>query len=134
VLTVVMKLLNLVRPDRAYFGEKDFQQYRLIRGMAEAFFLETEIVPCRTVRERDGLALSSRNALLDPEGRRLAPRFHCLLRSEASDLDVCRALDGSGFDVDYVETRDGRRFGAVTLRGAERSVRLIDNVALGGQP
>ena len=130
VLTVVMKLLNLVRPDRAYFGEKDYQQYELIRGMAEAFFLDTEIVPCRTLREADGLALSSRNALLEPEGRRMAPKFHYLLRAEAGDGDVRRELERAGFDVDYVETRCGRRFGAVTVRGAERDVRLIDNVVV----
>jgi pantoate--beta-alanine ligase len=130
VLTVVMKLLNVVRPDRAYFGEKDYQQYELVRGMAQAFFLDTEIVPCRTVREADGLALSSRNAVLEPDGRRMAPRFHCLLRSEASDAEVREALTRAGFEVDYVETRDGRRFGAVTVRGRERDVRLIDNVAL----
>ena len=128
VLTVVMKLLNLVRPHRAYFGEKDFQQYELIRGMADAFFLDTEIVPCGTVRESDGLALSSRNALLEPEGRRLAPRLHCLLCSPAPDAEVRRGLEGVGFGVDYVETRGGRRFGAVTVRGRERQVRLIDNV------
>ncbi len=130
VLTVVMKLLNLVRPDRAYFGEKDYQQYELIRGMAEAFFLDTEIVPCRTVREADGLALSSRNALLESDGRAVAPRFHCLLRAEACDADVHRALERAGFAVDYVETRGGRRFGAVIVHGRERDVRLIDNVAL----
>jgi pantoate--beta-alanine ligase len=123
-----MKLLNLVRPERAYFGEKDYQQFELIRGMAEAFFLDTEIVPCRTVREADGLALSSRNALLEPEGRRLAPRFHCLLRTPESDAAVRGHLARAGFDVDYVETRHGRRFGAVTVRGRERDVRLIDNV------
>jgi pantoate--beta-alanine ligase len=128
VLTVVLKLLNLVRPDRAYFGEKDYQQLELIRGMAEAFFLDTEIVACRTVREPDGLALSSRNALLEPEGRRLAPWFHRLLRCEAADAEVRRELQQAGFDVDYVETRCGRRFGAVTVRGRERDVRLIDNV------
>jgi pantoate--beta-alanine ligase len=130
VLTVVMKLLNLVRPDRAYFGEKDYQQYQLIRGMTEAFFLDTRIVPCRTEREADGLALSSRNALLEPQARHTAPRFHCLLRAEASDADVRRALEQAGFEVDYVETRCGRRFGAVTMRGRERDVRLIDNVPL----
>ncbi|MEQ8860247.1 MAG: pantoate--beta-alanine ligase [Pseudomonadales bacterium] len=131
VLTVVLKLLNLVRPDRAYFGEKDYQQYRLIRGMTDALFLDTEIVPCATVREDDGLALSSRNALLEPQGRRLAPRFHCLLGAELPDLEVARLLDRAGFEVDYVETRDHRRYGAVTLRGRERKVRLIDNVAVG---
>lgn len=132
VLTVVMKLLNLVRPDRAYFGEKDFQQYQLIRDMAQAFFIDAEIVPCRTVREPDGLALSSRNALLDDAGRRLAPRFHCLLRASLADGEVRERLQRAGFDVDYVETRRGRRYGAVTVHGRDRDVRLIDNVpALG---
>ena len=65
VLTVVMKLLNIVRPARAYFGEKDFQQYQLIKDMARTFFLDVEIVPCEIVRESDGLALSSRNLNLD---------------------------------------------------------------------
>jgi pantoate--beta-alanine ligase len=128
VLTVVLKLLNLVRPHRAYFGEKDFQQYELIRGMAEAFFLDTEIVPCATIREPDGLALSSRNALLDEAGRALAPELHRLLASELDDAAVREALTAAGFEVDYVETRFGRRFGAVVVRGAGREVRLIDNV------
>lgn len=132
VLTVVMKLLNLVRPHRAYFGEKDYQQYLLIRDMAQAFFLDTEIVPCPTVREPDGLARSSRNALLEPEGRRLAAEFPRLLRSASPDDHVREQLARAGFDVDYVTTRDGRRFGAVTVHGRERDVRLIDNVSIGG--
>ena len=131
VLTVVMKLLNLVRPDRAYFGEKDYQQFLLIRGMCEAFFMDVEIVPCATVREPDGLALSSRNALLDAEGRSLAPEFARLLRSAEPDDAVARRLAAAGFVVDYVETRAGRRFGAVVVRGSEREVRLIDNVPVG---
>jgi len=134
VLTVVMKLLNLVRPQRAYFGEKDYQQYLLIRDMAQAFFLDTEIVACPTVRESSGLALSSRNELLDADARKLAPRFHCLLQSCASDAEARAALARAGFQVDYVETRQARRFGAVTVGGA-RQVRLIDNVPLtGGGP
>lgn len=128
VLTVVMKLLNVVRPQRAYFGEKDYQQYLLIRGMCEAFFLDVEIVPCATVREADGLALSSRNTLLDAAGRALAPTFARLLRSADSDAVVARRLEQAGFVVDYVKTREGRRFGAVIVRAAEREVRLIDNV------
>ena len=66
VMTVVLKLLNLVRADRAYFGEKDYQQLRTVREMVDDFFLLTQIVPCATVREESGLALSSRNALLSP--------------------------------------------------------------------
>jgi pantoate--beta-alanine ligase len=130
VLTVVMKLLNLVRPDRAYFGEKDYQQYLLIRGMCEAFFMDVEIVPCPTLREPDGLAMSSRNALLDAAGRALAPTFARLLRSSDTDEAVARALTEAGFAVDYVESRGERRFGAVVVRGAAREVRLIDNVSL----
>ena len=126
VLTVVLKLLNLVRPTRAYFGEKDYQQYLLVRGMAEAFFLETEIVPCPTVRDVDGLALSSRNALLGPEARARAPRFAELLASGQSPETVRLRLEDAGFEVDYVEDAAGRRYGAVRLAG----VRLIDNLPL----
>jgi len=130
VLTVVLKLLNLVRPHRAYFGEKDFQQYLLIRDMCEAFFMDVEIVPCATVREQDGLALSSRNANLDPPGRARAGRLNALLGTALSDGEVAAALAAEGFDVDYVVTRDGRRFAAASLDCGKRRVRLIDNVAL----
>jgi len=75
VLTVVMKLLNLVRATRAYFGEKDYQQYLLIRDMCAAFFLDTEIVPCATLREPDGLAMSSRNMLLDTAAQAPVARY-----------------------------------------------------------
>jgi pantoate--beta-alanine ligase len=126
VLTVVLKLLNLVRPTRAYFGEKDYQQYLLIRGMAAAFFLETEIVACPTVRDVDGLALSSRNAQLSPTAREVAPRFAELLASGEDPEVVRQRLEDVGFEVDYVEDVAGRRYGAVHLDG----VRLIDNLSL----
>jgi pantoate--beta-alanine ligase len=132
VLTVVMKLLNLVRPTRAYFGEKDYQQFLLVRDMCQAFFLDVEIVPCATHREADGLAMSSRNALLDPAGRALAPTFARLLRGTEPDTAIARALEAAGFGVDYVESRDGRRFGAVVVRSGGREVRLIDNVPVPG--
>ncbi len=128
VLSVVMKLLNLVRADRAYFGEKDFQQLKLIEGMVEAFFMKTKIVPCATVREQDGLAMSSRNRRLSAQERELAPAFYRILTTMKS-LDEAKAeLGRLGFEVDYLEEHVGRRFGAVKL-GA---VRLIDNVAIGG--
>lgn len=133
VLTVVLKLLNLVRPQRAYFGEKDYQQYLLIRDMCRALFLDVEIVPCETVRESDGLALSSRNARLDGPAREIAPRFHDLLDSDLDDTAVQRQLADAGFSVDYVDTRDGRRFGAVSLPSDGGQVRLIDNVAREGE-
>jgi pantoate--beta-alanine ligase len=124
VLTVVMKLLNIVRPHRAYFGEKDYQQLQLVRGMTRAFFMDTEIVACPIVREPDGLAMSSRNQNLDAAQRRLAPSLHQVLR-EAFDAGSAQArLQQLGFGVDYVEDFDGRRLAAVRLGGT----RLIDNV------
>jgi len=65
MLTVVLKLLNIVQPTRAYFGEKDFQQLLLIKKMVSAFFLPTEIIACATVRADDGIAISSRNTRLN---------------------------------------------------------------------
>ena len=132
VLTVVMKLLNLVRPQRAYFGEKDYQQLSLIRDMASAFFMDVAIVPCPTIRAADGLALSSRNALLDAKGRRLAPKLHEMLRSDSSDGAVAEALAGMGFEVEYVATREGRRFAAAAINCGGKAVRLIDNVSFNG--
>jgi pantoate--beta-alanine ligase len=128
VLTVVMKLLNVVRPARAYFGEKDHQQLTLIKGMVDAFFMPVEIVPVATVRASDGLALSSRNTRLAPAARQLAPRFPRLLAESADDASIARRLTEEGFTVDYVETRNGRRYGAVVLDCGSHTVRLIDNL------
>ncbi len=130
VMTVVMKLLNLVRPRRAYFGEKDYQQYLLIRDMCEAFFMDVDIVACPTVRECDGLAMSSRNALLDATGRKRAAILNRTIGKSCSDDTAAGALERAGFEVDYVTTRKQRRFAAVRLRCEEREVRLIDNVPL----
>ena len=128
VLTVVLKLLMLVRPERAYFGEKDFQQLRLVQGMTRAFFLDTEIVPCALVREPDGLAMSSRNRLLTPEERARAPLFHQVLAGSVAQArstgETAAELARKGFDVEYVGDHDGRRLAAVRLG----KVRLIDNV------
>lgn len=123
VLTVVLKLLNLVQPTRAYFGEKDWQQLHLVRGMAEALFLPCEIVACPTVREADGLAMSSRNRRLAPADRARAAAFPKLLRAGTAEA-AAGALRGAGFEVDYVAERAGVRLGAVHIGG----VRLIDNV------
>ena len=126
VLTVVLKLLNIIKPGRAYFGEKDYQQYKLIRGMAEAFFLQTEIIACPTVRDEDGLALSSRNLLLSPEERKFALNFPRLLKTDKSCDEIKFELEQLGFKVDYIEEYDGRRLGAVYAG----KVRVIDNVKL----
>jgi pantoate--beta-alanine ligase len=126
VLTVVLKLLQIASADRAYFGEKDWQQLMLVRQMSRAFFLPTTIVACPTVRESDGLAYSSRNSRLSQADRCRAPLLHKVLSSAPSAQVAADELRESGFAVDYVEDRDGRRLGAVRL-GA---VRLIDNVVL----
>ena len=81
VLTVVLKLLNAVQPQRAYFGEKDWQQLRLVGGMVRALLLPVEIVPCATERDVDGLALSSRNRRLSNPARVRAAQFPLILRS-----------------------------------------------------
>ncbi|MFA5806107.1 MAG: pantoate--beta-alanine ligase [Melioribacteraceae bacterium] len=126
VLTVVMKLLNIIRPDKAYFGEKDYQQYLLIDGMCKSFFLDVEIVPCPIIREADGLALSSRNALLTSDEKFFAQNFPWLLKSEKSCEMIKSELDELGFKVDYIEEIGNRRFGAVHVG----KVRLIDNVKI----
>ena len=128
VLTVVLKLLLLTRPDRAYFGEKDFQQLELVEGLVHAFFLDTRIVRCPTLREPDGLAMSSRNRLLSPAERARAPALHRVLERSVAEgqppAAAAEALAREGFDVDYVADRAGRRLAAVRLG----NVRLIDNV------
>ena len=124
VLTVVLKLFNLVQPNRAYFGEKDWQQLQLVDGMAKALLLPLEVVHCATVRDPDGLAMSSRNRRLSPAGRAQATHFPQILRSAPTPADAVRLLKAAGFAVDYVEERDGVRLGAVHIEG----VRLIDNV------
>lgn len=126
VLTVVMKLLNIVRPDRAYFGEKDYQQLRLIEDMVKSFFMSIQIIPVPTLREESGLAMSSRNVRLSTEGRKKAALIFQLLRQEKDTESIKSQLTANGFIVDYVEDIQDRRFVAATLEG----IRLIDNVTL----
>jgi pantoate--beta-alanine ligase len=126
VLTVVMKLLNLVRPTQAFFGEKDFQQLSLITEMVHAFFLSCEIVPVPTVREVDGLAMSSRNTRLTAEEREKAPMIYKIISSSVSSKEAFQRLEKENFKVDYVKDLRGRRFVAAHLG----DVRLIDNVSI----
>lgn len=152
VATVVSRLFEQCRPDRAYFGEKDYQQLRVIERMVADRGLPVRVVAMPVVRESDGLALSSRNAYLSAGQRRAAPALHRALRGAAADLaagaaaaDACSRglalLRDAGFDrTDYLEVRDG-----ATLRPAGRHrrglrvfgaawlgrTRLIDNLAVG---
>jgi pantoate--beta-alanine ligase len=124
VATVCLKLFNLVRPDRAYFGQKDAQQAAVIRRMVRDLAVPVEIRVLPTVRDPDGLALSSRNAYLTPEEREAALSLPRAL--EARDPSL---LDG--LEVDYFEEAD---FEARVLAAAVRvgKTRLIDNIVLEG--
>ena len=124
VMTVVLKLLNLVRADRAYFGEKDYQQLKIISEMTQEFFLPTQIIPCPTVREESGLAMSSRNTLLSAEAHDKAAHLFRALTTASSCAEARAVLEAQGFRVEYVEERWARRLAAVNFEG----VRLIDNV------
>jgi len=152
VLTVVLKLLLRVRPHRAYFGRKDAQQLFLVGRMVADLDLPVEIVPCPTVREADGLALSSRNRLLSAEDRRRATVLYRALEAarrlhregeqdpEALEAAMARVYAAAGIEPEYaavVEERSFRRpvggggpWRAVTAARVG-GVRLIDNLALG---
>ena len=130
VATVCLKLFNIVRPDRAYFGQKDAQQSAVVRRLVRDLNLELEIVVLPTVRDDDGLALSSRNSHLSPEERRAALALPRALAT--GDVDEAReAL--AGLDVDYVEIAD---FDPPVLAAAVRvgGTRLIDNVVIDARP
>jgi pantoate--beta-alanine ligase len=130
VATVCCKLFNLVRPTRAYFGQKDAQQVAVVRRMVRDLHLEVELRVVPTVRDEDGLALSSRNARLSPEEREQALALPRALATR--DPEQARELL-DGVAVDYLEVAD---FEPRVLAGAIRvgGTRLIDNVVLEGDP
>jgi pantoate--beta-alanine ligase len=128
VATVCLKLFLIVRPELAYFGQKDAQQVDVLRRMIADLELELQLVVVPTVRDTDGLALSSRNVLLTPEERRRALALPRALATR--DAETARAiLEASGLEVDYVAVAP---FDPPTLAAAVRagSTRLIDNVPL----
>ena len=129
VATVVLKLFEIVRPDRAYFGQKDAQQTAVIRALIRDLALEIELRVLPTVRDPDGLALSSRNVRLSPAEREIALALPRALRTRDREAALALLRDVEGLDVDYVEVAD---FDPPVLAGAIRvgSTRLIDNVVL----
>ncbi|MGY3445001.1 MULTISPECIES: pantoate--beta-alanine ligase [unclassified Bradyrhizobium] len=151
VATVVGKLFTQVRPDVAIFGEKDFQQLRVVTQMAADLDLGVKVVGSKTVRERDGLAMSSRNVYLSAEERRAAPALNRVMKQAAGRLragentatvmaDGAAEIAKAGFVLDYLEVRHAASLapigslkdGPMRMLVAARlgSTRLIDNIAV----
>lgn len=149
VATVVSKLFGMTEADRAYFGQKDWQQLQVVRKLVADLNLPVEIVGCETIREADGLAMSSRNVRLTPAGRAKAPVLYAAVTAAAADIragqsdrmairEAAEKMRAAGFDrVEYIELRDAetlmpsddparprRMLAAAWLDG----VRLIDNI------
>lgn len=149
VATVVTKLFGMSMADRGYFGQKDWQQLQVVQRLVRDLNLPVEIVGCETIRETDGLAMSSRNRQLTPEGRLKAPVLYAAITRAADDIraghadrmairEAAEAIRAAGFDrVEYIELRDAgtlmpssdvtrprRMLAAAWLDG----VRLIDNI------
>lgn len=151
VVTVVTKLLLQTGADRAFFGEKDWQQLQVVHRLVRDLDIPVEIVGCPTVREADGLALSSRNARLSAGARAVAPALHAEMQAAAARIlaggevagalvEAARAVEAAGFErVEYMELRDAASL--TPLDAADRparllaaawldGVRLIDNIAI----
>lgn len=152
VCQVVSRLFYIVRPDRAYFGEKDWQQIAVVKAMVKSLGLNVSIVECPIVREPDGLARSSRNTLLSADERAIAPNIfkalkdsidyaqsHTLKETHDKVVDQINATDG--LDVEYYEIVDGNTLqpvdtwdasdyivGCITVYCGARPVRLIDHI------
>jgi len=156
VATVVLKLFNIIQPDAAYFGEKDYQQLSIIRRMVRDFDLDLKIVPVATVREADGLALSSRNTYLQASERTAAPLLYRALKKAKDSIESCEADSAKvkaaavqvlaadpQIRVEYFEIIDPDEVQPVkTISGLVRiaaaiwigKTRLIDNIAATGVP
>lgn len=152
VCQVVSRLFYIARPDRAYFGEKDWQQIAVVKAMVKYLSLSVKIVECPTVREDDGLAKSSRNTLLAPEERQIAPAIyrtlndsrqyaltHSLSDTREWVVSAINAVDG--LDVEYFSIVDGQTLldveswddsayivGCITVYCGKTPIRLIDHI------
>jgi pantoate--beta-alanine ligase len=151
VATIVAKLFNQCRPDAAIFGEKDYQQLKVMERMARDLDFETAIIGAPTGREQDGLALSSRNVYLSAKERAAAPALYAALRQCAIEIDEGGAIEtvletarktvaAAGFVIDYIEARHAETLAPLVARGAGPvrllaaatlgKTRLIDNIGL----
>lgn len=150
VCQIVSKLFSITDPDRAYFGEKDYQQIAVIRRMAEDLNFRVNIVPCPVIREEDGLAMSSRNTLLSPDEKKNATNiYRVLLESKDLGLNVRDTQDWvinhineiEGLEVEYYSIVDGDTLadicnwedalhvvGCITVYCGKTPIRLIDHI------
>ena len=152
VCQVVSRLFYIVRPDRAYFGEKDWQQIAVVKAMVKQLGLGVEIVECPIIREDDGLARSSRNTLLAPDERAIAPKIYEALKSslnyakkhslqETHDKVVSDINSVNGLEVEYFSIVDGNTLqdvaswddspyivGCITVYCGKTPIRLIDHI------
>ena len=152
VCQVVSRLFYITRPDRAYFGEKDWQQIAVVKAMVRSLQLNVEIVECEIVRESDGLAMSSRNTLLADNERAIAPRIYATLKesikyakthslTETHDYVVSNINSVDGLDVEYFSIVDGNTLqdvsswqdsdyivGCITVFCGATPIRLIDHI------
>lgn len=155
VATVVTKLFNIVMPDMALFGEKDFQQLAVVQRLVRDLCMPIEVVGVPTVRDPDGLALSSRNQYLSPRERGVAPKLYAALRAARKrivagerqwrdiEADAVRELARAGFEPDYVSVRraadllpprEGDREFVVLAAARLGNTRLIDNLRVSLTP
>lgn len=152
VITIVDKLFSLVQPNKAYFGQKDFQQYCIIKEMSRQLHPKIEVVMCETIREKDGLAMSSRNRLLSPAERELAPMIYATMKQAAEKPNkediICMIKEIKDnltaekyFTIDYVELADKNTLEPMTNWGERKeaqlfvaaflgNIRLIDNITI----
>ena len=152
VCQVVSRLFYIVRPDRAYFGEKDWQQIAVVKRLVKYINMNVEIVECPIVREADGLAMSSRNSLLTPEERAIAPNIYKVLKEsieysknhtvEETHNKVVNDINAiDGLEVEYFEIVDGNTLldvkdwndspyivGCITVYCGHTPIRLIDHI------
>ena len=150
VCQIVSNLFSITDPDRAYFGEKDYQQIAVIRRMAEDLNFRVNIVPCPVIREEDGLAMSSRNTLLSPDEKKIATNiYRVLLESKDLGLNVRDTQDWvinhineiDGLEVEYYSIVDGDTLadisnwedalhvvGCITVYCGKTPIRLIDHI------
>ena len=156
VCQVVSRLFYIVRPDRAYFGEKDWQQIAVVKRLVKYINMNVEIVECPIVREADGLAMSSRNSLLTPEERAIAPNIYKVLKEsveysknhtvEETHNKVVNDINAiDGLEVEYFEIVDGNTLldvkdwndspyivGCITVYCGHTPIRLIDHIKYKG--